>query len=169
MKSHLASRGLQLERYSGISLNRWTTSFRLYTPTGKCVGYHQYRPTADKTRKNNPKFGRYYTHVTHGFLPIWGFETLHYRDDIVFAAEGVFKACRLHNFELPAVSLCGNDAKIFMNQMHMLGRKVIAICDPDEAGRKLAKVGHESYDMDGRYLDQVTDEEIADFLKKLGI
>lgn len=167
MKDHLLSRGIQFHRYN-VSCNRWTATFRLYTPTGKWVGYQQYRPLADKTRKNNPKFGRYYTHVTNGHLPIFGFETLDYDPSVVFVCEGIFKAVRIHRFNLPAVALLGNDAKQYMNQMHLLGRKIIAICDPDEAGRKLAKVGHVAPVMT-KYLDEMTDDEVEMMLKQLGV
>lgn len=167
MKEHLEERGVQFDRYN-INCNRWTASFKLYTPTGKWIGYQQYRPLADKTRKNNPKFGRYYTHVTTGYLPIWGFETLDYTPSVVFACEGIFKAVRFHRFNVSAVALLGNDSKQYMNQMHLLNRKVIAICDPDDAGKKLAKVGHVAPEME-KYADDMSDAEIEVLLKKLGV
>ncbi len=168
MKEHLKSRGLELERYQNVTLTRWTTTFRLYTPTGKLIGFQQYRPTADKTRKNNPKFGRYYTYVTPGYLPIWGFETLDYDKSLVFACEGIFKAASLHRLNLPAVAILGNDAKQYLNQMRLLNRHVIAICDPDEAGKRLAKIGNEAPKMDA-YLDDMTDLEIEKMLKRIGV
>ena len=81
----------------------------------------------------------------------------------MFICEGVFKACRLHNIGLPAISVFSNDPKPLTNWLWMQNKTVVAICDPDNAGRKLAKFG-DYYLVPDKPFDECTDREVLNHL-----
>jgi DNA primase len=63
----------------------------------------------------------------------------------VFVCEGVFDACRLTEKGCAAVAVLSNNTGWDLkNWLSMLNRRVVAVCDNDPAGRKLAKFGHEA-------------------------
>lgn len=168
MRSHLEGRGLQLERYPTVSYDEEVCTFPIYTLTKKLIGYQKYRPQASKTRKNDEKYGRYHTHFAPGYAGFWGTESLEYGKSILFLTEGIFKAVRLHRFNLPAVALLGNDPSHLKNHLALTRRKLVAICDFGEAGTKLAKMGHYSFVCpDGLNLDDMSDRQAFEFLKEM--
>ena len=125
--------------------------FPLWNLSGQMVGYQQYRPTADKEKKNNPLFGRYFTRVKEGKVGVWGLESWNFSDTL-FLTEGVFDACRLTSKGYSAIATCGNDCapttRSWVSIVRSI-RKVVAVCDSDAAGRKLAKFGNQSHFVEG--------------------
>ena len=139
MIEHLKSRHLQLERYSGIYVSEDVTCFTLWNLSGQMCGYQQYRPNAAKEKKNDPREGRYYTSI-HGKknekpLAVWGLETLDYRNDLLIVTEGIFDACRFHNYDIPAVALLSSSWKHYRNWLLSLGRVIYKA--EDENGSSL--------------------------------
>jgi hypothetical protein len=117
--------------------------FFLYTLTGQIVGYQQYRPHASKAQKNNPREGRYFTHRTPGTVAVWGVESLHLTPGVVFVTEGIFDATWLTQRGVSALAvLSGDPSPDVRSFLRCLGRRCVAVCDPDTAGRALARVGH---------------------------
>ena len=146
LRDHLASRNLQLGRYNHVSIDdtNEVATFPLWNLSGQMVGFQQYRPWGSKSQNNNPREGKYFTYITGGHIGVWGVDTLHYNQHQVFVCEGIFDACQLHNFDLPAIAVLGNNPLHIVPWLKALGRKIIAIPDDDDAGRNLGKLAHET-------------------------
>ena len=117
-------------------------TFYLWNLSGQLVGYQQYRPEGVKKPQNNPKEGKYFTYRKMPTLAVWGVESLHLTPHVLFLTEGVFDAARLTERGVSAVAVLSNNPTAdFRNWLGCLNRKVVAVCDNDEAGRRLAKFG----------------------------
>jgi DNA primase len=141
---HLVSRHVDLNLHRPVmDETERVATFFLYNLSGQIVGYQQYRPDASKDKKNNPREGRYFTYRPKHTIAVWGLESLDLRNGLVFVTEGIFDAARLTELGQPALAVLSNDPSVdTRNFLNCLGRRVVAVCDPDRAGRKLAKVGH---------------------------
>jgi DNA primase len=88
----------------------------------------------------------------------------------LFVTEGVFDACRLTSRGFSAVALLSNDIDSSTREwLYMVksNRFVVAVCDNDVAGRKLAKCGHVAHVMeDGKDMGEASDEYVTNFLKE---
>lgn len=169
MKAHLLARGMNPDRYQmSWSDEEETACFYLFNLSGQMCGYQQYRPRADKTRRNDPKEGRYYTYVKDK-LVVWGMETFYYRNDILFLTEGVFDSVMVHNQNLPSIAVLANDPKHLRSWFRVLRqtRRLVAICDNDEAGRRLAAIADEALVVPtGKDLNDMTNDQVREFLKE---
>jgi len=134
--SHLLDRNLQPNDYY-VYYDDEVACFLLFNLSGQVVGYHQYRPFASKSFNNNPKDSRYFT-LCKDKIGVWGLETYFYDPSVIFLTEGIFDACRLHNFHLPAIAVLANNPKQLRPWLSTLPKQIIAICDGDKAGRMLA-------------------------------
>jgi DNA primase len=85
----------------------------------------------------------------------------------VFLVEGLFDAVRLHSLGKPALAvLSNNPTKDFANQLFVLGRKYVALCDGDSSGLKLAKFAHEFVQCpEGHDVASVDERWLNDVLK----
>jgi len=122
--------------------------FYLWNLSGQMVGYQQYRPLGDKEQCNDPEVGKYYTYAKDS-IAVFGLETYFYRNDILFLTEGVFDAVKLHALGLPAFAVLSNNPKKIQSWLYALPRYIVAVCDNDAAGKKLAKCGNMSITCDG--------------------
>lgn len=148
--------------------NRVAT-FYLYNMTGMLCGYQQYRPDATKSYNNHPKLGRYYTYRKQPTLALFGVESLYLNNRTVFLTEGVFDACRLTQRGYAALAVLSNDPSHELhNFLACLNRKVVAVCDNDVAGKKLAKFGDVSVYTDDKDLGDSTDQYVEYLLKTYG-
>lgn len=164
---HLRSRHMDLglhrpmlDEESGVA------TFWLYTLTGQVAGYHQYRPAGRKGKAENLKdVSKYYTWYSKE-LPVqprvWGLESFHRRTPL-FLCEGMFDAARLTERGVAALATLSNDpGKQFMYWLRTLSRPVVAVCDNDVAGKKLAKYGNTYvFCEDGKDLGEATDEYVT--------
>lgn len=76
-------------------------------------------------------------------MSVWGLESLHISSGPIFLTEGIFDAARLTNLGYSALATMSNDPpKDYKNWLHLLRRPIVAVCDNDAAGRKLAKFGN---------------------------
>ena len=158
--AHLESRHLQ-SRWYRFNYDDDTATFYLYNLSGQITGYHQYRPNADKTIKNSPKEGRYFTYGRG----VWGLECCDFsgRTGPLFITEGIFDACRLHNFGLSAIATLSNDVPALRAWIRATGMFSISICDNDIAGKKLAKLGDMAYIVKGeKDLGDMTHMQVYD-------
>ena len=145
LEAHLRERYLDLRLHRPILSDEGVATFYLWTTTGRLAGYQQYRPFADKKMSNDPKEGRYYTYRSPGTMSLWGTESLYLSPSVVFLTEGIFDAARLTSKGYSALALLSNNFQPELhNYLRFLNRRVVAICDNDEAGRRLSKFGHES-------------------------
>lgn len=170
MYKHLMSRHLKPNLYPGITIEQDTVTFLLWNLSGQLVGYQQYRPRGDKTIDMDREFSKYYPYIRKAALAVWGLERLNLENRIVFIVEGIFKACRFHNYHLNALAVLCNDPMPLAEWLRVMGYAVIAICDGDQAGKKLAKYGDYSYRLpDGVYVDEMTEVEFETLLTKLNV
>lgn len=125
-----------------IDENDGVSTFILYSITGAILGYHTYRPFADKKIDNNPKNSRYFTYKIKHQFPFWGAESYYLNKGPIFLTEGIFDGARLTYRNQTCFSvLCNNPSSDARNFFQMLPRPVIAICDNNSAGMKLKKFG----------------------------
>lgn len=171
---HLRSRHMNLDLHRPmLDPAEDVATFWLYTLTGQIAGYHQYRPTGQKGKAMNMKdVSKYYTWYSKE-LPVqprvWGLESFNLTPT-VFLCEGMFDAARLTERGVSALATLSNDpGKQFMNWVRSTGRRFVAICDNDAAGRKLAKYGTEAvFCEDGKDLGDASDEYVSSLLRRFG-
>lgn len=149
MLAHLHSRYFNPAKYSGVTVTPQCMSVMLWNLSGQAVGWQCYNPSLPKLHIDDPKLARYYTYVTkpcaskNAELAVWGLETVHWTDKVLFLTEGVFDACRLHMFALPAVAVLSNNPVHLTSWLKALPSVKVACVQGDAAGRKLAKYGDE--------------------------
>lgn len=138
-------------RYLDLSVHRvWVdeetglATFPLWNLSGQLVGYQQYRPSASKEAKNDPRDGRYFTRLKEAKVGVWGLES-YYLSNTLFITEGIFDAARISYFGYAAVAtLSYNLAPSTASWLRAVrsSRHIVAICDSDAAGRHLSKYAH---------------------------
>jgi len=164
------------ERHLDVNLHRpavdeeeRVATFFLYNLSGQIVGYQQYRPDADKVKNNHPTGGRYFTYRNKDTLGVWGVESLYLTPHVLFVTEGIFDAARLTERGFSAVAaLSNNPTKDFKNWLSFLNRKVVAVCDNDSAGRRLAKFGDVAVFTEDKDLGDADDSYVDWLLKEHG-
>lgn len=143
-------------------------AFPLWNLSGQMVGYQQYRPAGDKKAFNHPKDGRYFTWRKDKVVGVWGLESWS-KSDTLFVTEGVFDAAKLTWFGYSAVATLSNDVDASLAKWLWTvakSRLVVAVCDNDAAGRKLAKCGNQYHVMEeGKDMGDASEEYVRDFLK----
>lgn len=165
---HLKNRHLDVDLHRPVvdEVERVAT-FYLYNLSKQFVGYQQYRPDSDKTKNNHPKEARYFTYRKQPTLAVWGVESLHLTPHVVFLTEGVFDAARLTERGVSALAvLTNNPTKDLRNWLSMLNRKVVAVCDNDDAGRRLAKFGDVAVFTEDKDLGEADDEYVTSLVKR---
>jgi len=170
LAQHLHSRHLNLELHRPmLDDEAQVATFYLWNLSGQLVGYQQYRPNGDKKAANSPREGKYFTYKKQPTLAVWGVESLHLTPDVVFLTEGVFDAARLTERGYSALAvLSNNPSPDLANWLACLNRRVVAVCDDDAAGRKLAKFGDQAVYMTAKDLGDSTDEEVTELLATFG-
>jgi DNA primase len=171
MTQHLQSRHLDLNLHRPVvdDVDRVATFF-LYNLSGQVVGYQQYRPEGEKKPQNNPKEGKYFTYRRKDTFGVWGLESLSLNSKVVFLTEGVFDACRLTKLGATALAvLSNNPSSDLRNWLYMMNRKVVAVCDNDEAGKKLAKFGDEAVFTEGSDLGNASESYVEQLLARYNL
>ena len=144
---HLKDRHMDLTLHNVI-LSDEVATILLYNLSGEIVGYQRYNPAFPSAfpgdgKQSNLRDRRYYNYVSQGKIGLFGLESFHLNSPCVFITEGVFDACRLTNRGATAVAMLTNTPSSSMkNFLHCLAKPLIAICDNDQAGKKLKSVGH---------------------------
>jgi hypothetical protein len=171
LKEHLKQRHLDLELHRPIldeELN--IVSFYCWNLSGQLVGYQQYNPLGNKKIFNSKLEGKYYTYRNKNqpTVVVWGIESLYQSDGVVYLTEGIFDAARMTNLGQSALaSLANNPPKDYINFFLSLNRPIVAVCDNDVAGRKLAKFGdYVEVVPEGKDLGDAPDEYIQYLIKK---
>lgn len=153
LHEHLVSRGLDpTSHHVWLDEERFIASFPLWNLSGQLCGFQQYNPNGSKLCRNEEKHRwvlKYFTFVGDEGnksnphkkkLAVWGLETVSPGDRVVFVTEGIFDAVKLQNMGLPALAVLANDPQTLRPWLHALGKRVVAVCDRDDAGRKLGSV-----------------------------
>jgi len=167
---HLKKRHLDLELHRPVlDLENDVATFYLWNLSGNFCGYQQYRRFGEKKPQNNPKQGKYFTYRKQPTLAVWGVESLHLSPNVVFLTEGVFDACRLTEKGYSALAVLSNNTGTDLkNFLFMLNRKVVAVCDNDDAGKRLAKFGDVSVFCEDHDLGDSTDEFVNTLVLQFG-
>ena len=166
--THLRGRHLNVELHRPmLDEQERVATFFLWNLSGQLVGYQQYRTEGEKKPQNNPKEGKYFTHRKQPTVAVWGVESLHLSPHVLFLTEGVFDAARLTNRGYSALAVLSNNPTADLaNWLACLNRKVVAVCDNDDAGRKLAKFGNVAVFTDDKDLGDASDEYVNELLKR---
>jgi len=147
---HLKSRGIDPEKTRVIvDEESGMATFLLFNLSGQLVGHQRYNPNGSKSVRGNFDWARYYTHVAaegdRKKIAVWGLESLSVDDPFVFVTEGIFDANKVQNAGYPAIAVLTNHPVALRSWFRALGKRIIAITDADEAGRKLAALADESH------------------------
>lgn len=166
---HLKSRHLNFDVHQPMldEANNVAT-FYLWTLSGQLSGFLQYRPDGSKAVNNDKDLGKYFHYKSKGCdsFSLFGVETLDLSPNVVFLTEGVFDAARLTEKGFSALALLCNDHSLDLKTwLNLLNRKVVAVCDNDKAGKKLAKFGHYSVVCEDKDLGDSSDEFVNSLLE----
>jgi hypothetical protein len=170
LKTHLKQRHLDLELHRPVLDDEaGVATFYLWNLSEQLIGYQQYRPSGDKKKCNDRVLGKYYTYKDLPTVVVWGVESLHLTPHVVFITEGVFDAARLTELGFSAIAVLGNSSgKDLSNWLALLNRKVVAVCDNDAAGRKLAAFGDVVVFTEDKDLGDSSDEFVSNLLATYG-
>ena len=147
---HLKQRSLTPSLYSGLWLDEEesVTTFGLWNLSGSLVGFQQYKHLASKERCENPRDMRYFTIAgktdKYSKLLAFGVDLLDSNQKVLFLAEGDFDVVPLHNRNVNALATLNNNPKHLASWLRTLGYYLVALCEGDEAGQKLANVADEA-------------------------
>lgn len=144
--------------------------FPLWNLSGRMVGYQQYRPSANKKKCNDPKMSRYFTYRKGRVVGVWGLESWNLSNTL-FVTEGVFDATRITSLGYSAIATLSNDIDDSTKNWFKCiktNRFVVAVCDNDSSGLRLAKCGHESHVVEIGDLGSVPEEYVVNLLKGYG-
>ena len=168
---HLKDRHVDLQLHRPIiDETESVCTFLIWNLSGQLTGFQQYRPGAPKTCRNDPRSGRYYTYHHKNRISIWGTESLHLTPGVLFVTEGIFDAAHLTKLDVSAVAvLSNNPSGDVYNLLHSLGRRIVAVCDNDPAGRKLAKFGHHAVFTKEKDLGESTDDAVQQIINQFMI
>ncbi len=170
IKQHLKDRNLDMSLYSAVWLNEreCIATFGLWNLSGSLVGFQQYRPLATKERNKNPRKMRYFTIIGKvgkiAKLGAFGVDLLNPKQRIIYITEGIFDAAPFHIRGVNAIATLANNPKHLAEWLRSLGYHLIAVCDGDDAGMKLANVADvaiflpkdcDAGDMDDKWFDWV--------------
>jgi hypothetical protein len=160
---------LYVDNYKHVFLDeqQLVVSFPLYTLTGKLVGFQYYRPFADpKQNKAHPELGKYFPDVNEFDVPLWGTEKYDPHQQTCYLVEGIFDAVRFHNLGLNCLAVLCNNPKHARAQLKALGCRLVAVCDNDVPGRKLAGFADNFIICDGaKDPGDMTEQELTKFLQ----
>ena len=166
--ANLLERELDLNLHTAwVDEDEGLATLPLWNLSGEMVGYQQYRPFATKERRNDPRTGRYFTFRPKTEVSVWGLESYHLTPGLLFVTEGVFCAARLTHRGMSAVAVLGNDpTPSTVAWLRATGRHVVAVCDDDKAGKKLAKLGNTVVRMCGGDLGDAPASFVDDLVRR---
>ena len=166
---HLHSRYFDTKLHTHwVDEDEGVATFPLWNLSGQLVGYQQYRPSAGKQKDNHPKMSRYFTYRKNKVVGVWGLESWKL-SNVLFVTEGTFDACRLTSLGYSAIATLSNDVDDSTSRWLWMVRKfrrIVAVCDNDAAGRRLAKYGHLSHVVESGDLGDATDVYVSNLIKE---
>lgn len=143
-------------------------SFAIWNLSGQLIGYQRYRPEGSKDKNNDPREGRYFTRIKDKKVGVWGLESWSLSNTL-FVTEGIFDACRITKLGYSAIAVFGNDlsdsTKRWLWAVRQF-RTVIAVCDNDAPGKRLARYSHISHVVeDYKDLGEASDIYVCNLIK----
>lgn len=137
--------------------------FPLYTLTGQLVGFQRYNPNGCKRSQETPK---YFT-LAKNKNTAYGVHLLNPKQKVCFLVEGVFDATPLHALGANALAVLSNNPTNLRSWLRSLGYYLVALCEGDAAGKKLASLADTAVFLpDGRDPGDMPDEWFKQLLEE---
>lgn len=114
-------------------------TFNLHDFSGNYTGYQKYNWRSDK-KKRNAVEGRYFAHTTPYRTAVFGLQYHEIMKPELFVCEGIFDAITLIEAGYNAIAILSNNSVRIRNTLELSPVPVIAVCDGDSQGAKLAKI-----------------------------
>jgi 5S rRNA maturation endonuclease (ribonuclease M5) len=169
--SHLQSRYVDFYlHHVWLDEEKHIATFPLYNLRGQLLGYQQYRPDGSKDVNNDPREGKYFTRKPSNPEPTyWGVESWNFSNTL-FLVEGLFDAARLTSLGYSALAVfTNNPGDNFLGFVRLVQnlRPVVAVCDADAAGIKLAKYAHKHCTLTtGKDVSDADEQEVLALVKR---
>jgi 5S rRNA maturation endonuclease (ribonuclease M5) len=172
---HLRERGVDYRTTHLLFDDQYTVAyFPLFNLSGKLMGYQRYNPSGTKQRPA-PKHQdyiieekqRYITRVAPKSYGFYGVNTYDIHSKYLFVTEGIFDCIKIHNAGYPAIAtLTSTVNKDALRWFKLLPQHIIVMCDNDNAGKLLAKVGHTAVQVPAPYKDlgEMPQEHVNQFI-----
>jgi len=133
-------------RLGWIGLEEEVVTFNLWNLSGGLVGYQEYKWSKPKTRGNHPRDQKYFTYLPKETIGVYG---LHLVPEgylgVLYLVEGIWEAIAGWSEGYPCIAVLGCNPKSYKNWLNCLPNKIVPLCQPDEAGKKLASFGNAIY------------------------
>lgn len=168
LEEHLKARHIDFVLHRPIiDADNDVATFLLWNLSGKLIGFQQYRRHGVKKAQNDPKLGRYFSYRDKTTVAVWGVESLHLTPNIVFVVEGLFDAARLTERGVSAIALLMSPPQHGVKEwLSLLNRRVIVVCDNDDAGKSLAKLSKDVVVCTDKDLGDSSDEFVDSLVEK---
>lgn len=175
MLQHLQDRYYDVRHFPILGANDTERSitFPLWNLSGQLVGYQVYRPDADKTKKNDPREGRYFTRVKDQRIGVWGLESF-YDSEELFIFEGIFDASKVNDLcHVSTIAITTSTASPQLKGwlwMLRQQRPVISVGDGDPGGLKMKSLGHRFHQMpEGIDMGDSSEDDVRKIIKDLRV
>lgn len=138
--------GMDDKEFAWVNFSTEVVTFPLWNLSGELLGYQEYKWNKPKTRGNHPKDQKYFTYLPKETIGLYGLQLLPegYKGTI-YLVEGIWEVIMGWAYNIPCIAMLGSDNKQAMNWVKSLPNKVRPLCQPDKAGKKLAKFGEPIY------------------------
>ncbi len=134
--------GMQADgKYYYVDMENEVVTFPIWNLSGQMLGYQEYKWLKPKTHGNCPRDQKYYTYLPKQVLGVYGLDQLpeNYLGTI-YLVEGAWEVIYGGVFGLPCVAVLGNNPKQLKNWITSIPNRVVSLCQPDSAGKKLANL-----------------------------
>lgn len=164
---HLTSRCKQdPEKLGAVDHDLELFTRYIYNLSGQIVGYQAYNWQADKKPRNDVN-GRYWTWLSKPddkttAIGVMGLEHVRW-GEALYLVEGQFEQATAAAYGLNCVAVLTNNPKHLKNWLFSYPGKVVALCQDDTAGHKLANLADRSV-MLPKDLDEMSKEEVLSLL-----
>lgn len=126
-----------VRRTDVVDVENEIATFLLHDFSGNITGYQRYDWQSHKKYRNDEK-GIYYTYRDKNKHAVFGLNYWLNKSKYVFVCEGVMDAITLlHHGD--TIAVLSNNPKPLKQQLGLITRPTVAICQGDKAGMKLAK------------------------------
>lgn len=164
---HIRERGLRPWHKAWVDYDNELVTFPIFFGD-KLAGSQKYNWKDLKKGRDNT--GRYYTYVSDAYKQCicYGMDNcIGYGP--IYIVEGIWDSIRLSNCWVDSLAVLCNDPHKQLRQwikIYAAGRPIIAVCDRDSAGGRLASVGDCAWTVPEGYKDvnEMTDDECQEWL-----
>lgn len=175
---HLHNRGLRpWHHLLGLDHASETVHFPLYGPNFRLVGYQRYFWRGTKKSNSNQlgNAAKYFTWITPAYRPygVYGLDNC-FGYGPLFITEGIWDAISIGNCWRDCIAvLSATPARELREWIQLLfgNRLIIAICDRDGTGGKLARIAHRALTIPAPWKDsnEMPEDELTKWLERATI